>query len=546
MVICKVVDVDGAISKIPDNAVIAISGFNMLVAPEYLLLKLFERYEKTGHPQNVFLEVNPIPTAPNGVLDKIAKKIYEDLDQKFLSGILVTYPGWSPYLQKLIQENRIEGYTWSIGTASWFFREVARGFPGVITKVGMRTFLDGREDAGYLNELAKEKKRCKVKIIKIDGEEYLLYKAPKPNVTFIRGTTSDEIGNLTTEKEGSFTDILNMAQAAKSQPNPGIVIAQVERVARFGSLHPQDVKVPGPLVDYVVIAPPEYHKQSANIQYDPRISGEIIPPTSLELLPKSELNTRKVIARRILLEMAKLIEELGRPILVNLGIGIPSEVAGVANEEGIQDLVFTTVESGPFGGVALLGPDFGASIGPFAIISMADQFANYEGGIIDVASLGFMQVDEQGNVNPSILPGRLPGPGGFPVISYGSPRVIFAGGFTAGKRDIRIENGKLNIVKDGDIAKFVKKVYKVVYSGSVGLEKGQEVIYVTERAVFRLTKKGLVLEEYAPGIDIEKDILNKMEFEPKISSKLREMEKRLFLPRPMGLKEEVERAICRI
>ncbi|HIE54668.1 MAG TPA: acyl CoA:acetate/3-ketoacid CoA transferase, partial [Chromatiaceae bacterium] len=183
-------------------------------------------------------------------------------------------------------------------------------------------------------------------------------------------------------------------------------------------------------------------------------------------------------------------------------------------------------------------PDFGASIGPFAIISTADQFANYEGGIIDVASLGFMQVDEQGNVNPSILPGRLPGPGGFPVISYGSPRVIFAGGFTAGKRDIRIENGKLSIVKDGDIAKFVRKVYKVVYSGPFGLENGQEIIYVTERAVFRLTKKGLVLEEHAPGIDIEKDILNRMEFEPEISPKLREMEKRLFLPGRMNLREE--------
>lgn len=534
----RVVDVNEAIDRIPDNSVIAISGFNLLVAPEYLLLKMFEHYKETGHPKNIFLEVNPIPTAPDGVLDGIMEELYNDLDQDFLSGILVTYPGWSPYLQKLIRENRIEGYTWSIGTASWFFREVARGFPGVITKVGMRTFLDGREDAGHLNESAKEKRRCKVKIIKIDGEEYLLYKAPKPNVAFIRGTTSDEIGNLTTEREGSFTDILNMAQAAKSRPNPGIVIAQVERVARFGSLHPQEVKVPGPLVDYVVVAPPEYHKQSASIQYDPRISGEVIPPAGLELSPKSELNTRKVIARRVLLEMAGLIEELGRPILVNLGIGIPSEVAGIANEEGIQDLVFTTVESGPFGGIALLGPDFGASIGPFAIISMADQFANYEGGIIDVASLGFMQVDEQGNVNPSILPGRLPGPGGFPVISYGSPRVIFAGGFTAGKRDIRIENGKLSIVKDGDIAKFVRKVYKVVYSGPFGLENGQEIIYVTERAVFRLTKKGLVLEEHAPGIDIEKDILNRMEFEPEISPKLREMEKRLFLPGRMNLREE--------
>ncbi len=538
----KIVEVNEAIDEIPDNSVIAVSGFNLLVAPEYLLLKLFEHYKETGHPKNIFLEVNPIPTAPNGVLDRIMEELYNDPDQDFLSGILVTYPGWSPYLQKLIQENRIEGYTWSIGTASWFFREVARGFPGVITKVGIGTFLDGRQDAGYLNDLAKEKKRCKVQLIEINGDEYLLYTAPKPNVAFVRGTTSDEIGNITTEREGAFTDILNMAQAAKSLPNPGIVIAQVERIARFGSLHPQDVKVPAPLVDYVVIAPKEYHKQSANIQYDPRISGEIIPPAKPGV-SEIPLNIRKVIARRILLEMVEIIKKLGRPILVNLGIGVPSEVAAIATEEGVQDYLFTTVESGPFGGVALGGPDFGASIGPFAIISMADQFANYEGGVIDAASLGFMQVDKCGNVNPSILPGRLPGPGGFPVISFGSPRIIFAGGFTAGKRDIRVEDGQLKIIKDGSIIKFVNQVYKIVYNGKVGLERGQKVIYVTERAVFRLTKEGLILEEIAQGVDVEKDVLAKMEFEPKVSSKLGEMDKRLFLAGKMGLKEEIKEAL---
>ncbi|WP_457753719.1 acyl CoA:acetate/3-ketoacid CoA transferase [Thermococcus sp.] len=538
----RIVEVNEAIDEIPDNSIIAVSGFNLLVAPEYLLLKLFEHYKETGHPKNIFLEVNPIPTAPNGVLDRIMEELYNDPDQDFLSGILVTYPGWSPYLQKLIQENRIEGYTWSIGTASWFFREVARGFPGVITKVGIGTFLDGRQDAGYLNDLAKEKKRCKVQPIEINGDEYLLYTAPKPNVAFIRGTTSDEIGNITTEREGAFTDILNMTQAAKSLPNPGIVIAQVERIARFGSLHPQDVKVPAPLVDYVVIAPKEYHKQSANIQYDPRISGEIIPPAKPRV-PKIPLNIRKVIARRILLEMVGIIKKLGRPILVNLGIGVPSEVAAIATEESIQDYLFTTVESGPFGGIALGGPDFGASIGPFAIISMADQFANYEGGVIDAASLGFMQVDRYGNVNPSILPGRLPGPGGFPVISFGSPRIIFAGGFTAGKRNIKVENGQLKIIKDGSIIKFVNRVYKIVYNGKVGLERGQKVIYVTERAVFRLTKEGLILEEVAPGVDVEKDILAKMEFEPKISPMIKEMDRRLFLAGKMGLKEEIKEAL---
>jgi len=535
----KIVDIYEAIERIPDNTVIAISGFNLLIAPEYLILKLYERYKETGYPKNLFLEVNPIPTAPKRVLDKIATELYNDPNQDFLSGILVTYPGWSPALQKMIQENRIEGYTWSIGTASWFFREVARGLPGVLTRVGLGTFLDPRQDGGYLNDLAREKRRCKIEVVGIGGEEYLLYQAPKPDVAFIRGTTADEIGNITTEKEGSFTEILNMAQAAKAEPKKGIVIAQVERIAKYPSLHPQDVKVPGPLVDYIVVAPQEYHKQSANIQYDPRISGEIIAPIDPRLVSKLPLNTRKVVARRVLLEMVNLVKALKRPILVNLGIGIPSDVAGVAIEEEIQDYVFTTVEAGAFGGIALGGPDFGASIGPFAIISQPDQFANYEGGIIDVASLGFMQVDEKGNINPSLLPGRLPGPGGFPVIAYGSPKLLFAGHFTAGKSEIKAGNGKLEIIKDGDIKKFVKNVYKVVYNAALGLEKGQEVLYITERAVFRLTKEGIVLEEYAPGVDVDRGILAKMEFKPRVSPKLKEMDERLFKEGTMGLKDEL-------
>ncbi len=533
----KVVESTVAVQAVPDRAVIAVSGFNLLVAPEYLLLKLFERYRKTGHPKGIFLEVNPIPTAPGRVLDRILEELYRDEDQDFLAGMLVTYPGWSPYLQKLIEENRIEGYTWSIGTASWFFREVSRGLPGVLTKVGLGTFLDPREDGGYLNELARKKKRCRIDVVEIDGEEYLFYRAPKPNVALIRGTTADEIGNVTTEKEGAFTEILNLAQAAKAESNKGIVIAQVERVARYPSLNPQNVRVPGPLVDYVVVSPEEYQRQSANITYDPRISGEVIPP--LKGGETMELSTKKVIARRILLEMIRLVKRLKRPVLVNLGIGIPDRVAGVAIEEGLSEWVFTTVESGPFGGIALGGPDFGASIGPFAIISQPDQFANYEGGVIDAASLGFMQVDERGNVNPSLLPGRLPGPGGFPVISYGSPRMFFAGHFTAGKKELRVRNGRLEIIREGNVRKFVRRVYKVVYNASLGLEKGQEVVYITERAVFRLTRKGLVLEEYAPGVDVERDIVANMEFEPLISPKLREMDERIFGEEPMGLGEEL-------
>ncbi|MDK2384643.1 MAG: acyl CoA:acetate/3-ketoacid CoA transferase, partial [Candidatus Korarchaeota archaeon] len=270
-------------------------------------------------------------------------------------------------------------------------------------------------------------------------------------------------------------------------------------------------------------------------------SGPIIPPITPNLLPKMELNARKVVARRIALEMVKLVNEKGGPILVNLGIGIPAMVTNVAAEEGISDYIVTTIESGPWGGLALMGEDFGVSIGPFAIIPMPDMFTNYEGGIIDAASLGFMQIDKEGNVNPSMLPNRMPGPGGFPVIAAGSPRVFFGGGFTAGKKKLKVEEGKLRIEMDGNVIKFVDNVYKIVFNGKVALEEGKEVLYITERAVFKLTDRGLVLEEVAPGIDLDRDLLSKMEFKPVVADDLREMDPRIFKEGKMGLKDEIKR-----
>ncbi len=537
----KIIDAKNALEKIPDNAVVAVSGFNIATTPDYLLRKLYELYETTGHPQNLFIESDNLPGTPGKGIDFIAEKIYKDPDQKFIRGILMAYIGWTPWLQKLVLENRIEAYSWSVGTAAYWFREVAAGRPGLLTKVGLNTFLDPRMDEACLNELARKRRTCKVHLIKIDGHEYLFYQAPKPQVALIRGTTSDEIGNITMEKEGIFGTVLGITQAVKAQPNPGIVIAQVERVARFGSLHPQSVHVPGPLVDYVVISPPEYHWQSDSIEFDPRISGTIIPSFAPELIPRMELSVEKVIARRIVIELVELIKKLGKPLIINLGVGIPAYVTNVAFEEGVLDFIYTIVESGPWGGIALKGTDFGVAIGPFAIIPMPDQFSLYEGGIIDAAALGFLEIDSEGNVNPSMLPDRILGPGGFPVIAAGLPRIFFGGEFTAGKRNIKVIDGKLIIQDDGTINKFVKRVYKIVFNGKMAIESNKEVLYITERAVFRLSKDGLVLEEIAPGIDLEKHILSKMEFKPIISAKLKEMDKRLFLEAPMGLKEELDK-----
>ena len=540
----KIVDAETALARIPDNAIVAISGFNMAGTPDYLLRKLYELYETTGHPQNLFIISDAIPAIPGKGLDFIAEKVYKNPDQKFLRGVLMSFFAFSPWLQKLALENRIEVYSWPLGVIAHWFREIASGRPGVITRVGLHTFIDPRTDEGCLNELACRRKTCKVELINIDGEEYLLYKAPKPTVALIRGTTADEIGNITMEREAIFGSVLPIAQVAKAQPNPGIVIAQVERIAKFSSIHPKEVHVPGPLVDYVVIAPREYHWQSGTREYDPTISGEIVPPLSAELIsrliPKIELNVEKVIARRVTLELVELIKKLKRPLLVNLGIGIPTTVNNVLAEENISEFVYTTVESGAFGGIALEDVDFGAAIGPFAIIPLPDQFTNYEGGVIDAASLGFMEIDSEGNVNPSILPGRVSGPGGFPVIVAGSPRIFFAGRFTAGKSNIKVVDGKLVIKDDGPIKKFVKRVNKILFNGKYAIKTNKEVYYITERAVFKLSNDGLILQEIAPGVDLERDILNKMEFEPIIDPKLKEMDKRLFQEEPMKLREELE------
>ncbi|MEM2021589.1 MAG: CoA-transferase [Zestosphaera sp.] len=541
----RVVEPFEALRMIKDGSVIAVSGFNMIATPAYIITKLYELYESSGHPRDLFVIAETCPGTPGKGLDAVGGRMIECRDYGFLKGVLIPFYGWVPNIAKLVEENVIEGYNWSIGVTSHWFREVAAGRPGVLTKVGLGSMFDPRCGGGYVNSLAVERRTCRVDLINLNSDEYLLYRCPKPTVALIRGTTADEMGNISMEHEGAFLNVLAIAQAAKAYPEKGITVAQVKRLARTGSISPKNVHVPAPLVDYVIVSPEalEHHGQSDSILYDPTISGEVVPPQQSLGTSLMPLNVRKVIARRVAIELANLVALFRRPILVNLGIGIPADVASVVVEEGIGEFIYTTVESGPFGGVALTGSDFGASKGPFAIIPMADMFTNYEGGIIDAASLGFMQVDRSGNVNPAFLPGRMPGAGGFPVIAFGAPRLYFAGEFIAGNRKIEVLNSGLRIVKDGEVSKFVRSVYRIVYSGAHGVKRGQLVHFITERGVFKLTEKGMELVEVAPGIDIEKDILAKMEFEPSISASLREMDNELFMEKSLGLRDLITRAL---
>ncbi|MGC2441496.1 MAG: CoA-transferase, partial [Nitrososphaeraceae archaeon] len=503
---------------------------------------LYRHYNEFGHPKNMFIVSDALPAVPNRALDSIAETIYKDENQEFLRGMLMPFLGFSPWLQRLVIDDSIEFYGWPIGITAYWFREVASGRPGLITKIGIGTFLDPRKEGGALNEMASRKSSCKINIINIENEDYLLYRAPKPDYALIRATTADESGNLSMEDEGIRGTVLAIAQATKARPNQGVVFAQTRWLTRMSTINPRDVDIPGPLVDHIIISPQKYHWQSGTIEYDPRISYRTIPPITEKLV--AEINTKpivqyeRIIARRILIELIKLFKVKGSPVLVNLGIGIPALVSSVAAEENLTDFIVTVIESGPWGGIALSGTNFGQAISPFALSTIPDMFSNFEGGIIDVASLGFLQVDKYGNVNPSILSDRIFGPGGFPVIAGGAPKNYFAGAFTAGPKVIDIVNNRLSIVHDGS-PKFVDNVYKIIFSGDQAMKYEKEILYVTERAVFRLTEKGLTLEEVSPGVDIDRDILSKMEFRPIIATPLKQMDERLFGVGKLGLREEI-------
>jgi propionate CoA-transferase len=539
----KIVDIMTSLSDIKDNSTIAISGFNMATTPEYLILELYRRHNEQGHPKNIFIISDALPAVAGRGLDRVAESLYKHPNQEFLRGTLMPFLGFSPWLQKMVTDNRIECYGWPIGITAYWFREIGCGRPGLLTKIGVDTFLDPRKDGAALNESAKRNASCKVSVLDIEGVDYLLYQAPKPDYALIRASIADENGNLSLQDEGLRGTVLSIAQAAKARPQQGTVISQVRWITKSGAINPRDVDIPGPLVNYVIVAPKEYHWQSGTIEYDPRISYKVIPSMTHKLLedflPRTSLKElEKVIARRILLELIKLFKDKRSPVLVNLGIGIPALISLVAAEEDVTEFIVTVLESGPWGGLALSGNDFGLALSPFALSTIPDTFSNFEGGIIDAASLGFLQADKEGNVNPSMLPDRIFGPGGFPVIAGGAPRIYFAGAFTAGRSEITLSNNRIRILHDGTIPKFIESVFKVVFSGHQAIKYGQEILYATERGVFRLNKSGIVLEEVAPGIDIDKDIISKMGFMPIIGS-TKEMDERIFSDEKMDVRDEI-------
>lgn len=512
----KVITATEAALLIKSGNTIGTSGFIMTGVAEEVFQAVEKRFLETGEPRDLTLTFGASQSNPqtNSGLNRWCK-------ETMLKCVIGAHFNLQKDLAELISREKIEAYCIPQGVLMHLFRAIGGRKPGVLSSVGLKTFVDPRVEGGRLN------KRSTAEIVELHtlgGKEYLWYKPFDINIALIRGTYADERGNINCAHEGIRLELLVLALAAKACG--GKVIVQVEGLTSTGSLDPRSIVVPGVLVDAIVVAKQENHWQTAAALYNPAYTGEVRVP-----LKKSKplaLDPRKVVCRRAALEL--------RPdAVINLGIGMPEGVSSVAAEERIIDQLIATVEPGLMGGVPVGGLDFGCAINPEVILDHPSQFDFYDGGGLDMGCLGMAELDAHGNVNVSKFGPRVAGAGGFINISQGAKKVVFCGTFTASGLKEEIRGGKLVILSEGKSKKLIANVEQITFSGEFARENGLNVIYVTERAVFEMSPEGLVLTEIAPGMDLQRDILNQMAFTPRILDPLPLMDARLFREEPMGL-----------
>jgi propionate CoA-transferase len=509
----KVISVREAVGLVSDGTTVVIGGSGAGHAvPQRFIDELATVFESEGRPRD-------LTTVRVVGIGDFADRGFSQLGLRGLMRRTIgSNIGNEPRLGALVASNEIESYSFPQGVLSQLMREIAAGRPGLVTQVGLGTYVDPRQTGGKQNACTTEDL---VEVVTLRGREWLLYHAFPIDVAVLRATTADEDGNLTMEGEAVQAEMLPMAMAARN--SGGIVIAQVRQLARRGSLELRDVKVPAALVDHVFVDPDQW--QTYITQDSPYYSGRLRKPVTEE--PALPLDVRKIIARRSLLEFP-------RGAICNLGFGISQLIGGVAWEEGITDQLVLTVEQGIFGGVPVAGNEGGAGFNYQAMIDQPYMFDFYDGGGLDIASLSFAEVDAEGNVNVHAFEGRVRGPGGFPNISARTGKINFVGTLTAQGLELSIDGG-VRIVNEGSLPKFVPQVREVSFSGQLARERGQEVCYITDRAVFKLAEDGIVLTEVAPGIDVDRDVLGQMGFRPRIADDLQTMDQRIYADGPMGL-----------